>query len=90
MQKKEMDSLVPKPFGPILQQIFIVDSNHAHNLARRRYLTGILGYDSSTPSTWMSKLQGSIASSTYTAELSALCTATEEVQSLRYMLRYLG
>ena len=85
-----MDSLFLKLFEIILQKIFIIDSDHGHDLATRRYLTGLLSYDSSTPSTWMSKRQGSIASSTYVAEFSALRTATEEAQSLRYILRYLG
>jgi hypothetical protein len=38
----------------------------------------------------MSKRQGSIASSTYAAEFSALRTATEEAMNIRYMLRCLG
>ena len=37
----------------------------------------------------MSKCQCSIASSTHAAEFSALRTATDEAQSLRYILRWL-
>ena len=33
--KEEMDTLFPTPFVPILQQIFLVDSYHAHDLAKR-------------------------------------------------------
>ena len=40
--------------------------------------------------TWGAKRQGSIASSTYAAEFSALRTATEEAIGLRYMMRCLG
>ena len=39
---------------------------------------------------WISRLQGSITSSTYAAEFSALRTATEEAMNLQYMLRCLG
>jgi hypothetical protein len=40
--------------------------------------------------TWMSRRQGDIATSTYTAETAAMKTATEEAISIRYMLRALG
>ena len=39
---------------------------------------------------FLSKRQGAIATSTYGAELCAMRTAVEEVQSVRYMIRYLG
>ena len=85
-----MDSSFSKTFGLTLQNIFLIESDYAYDLATRRYLTGLLGYDSSIPSIWMSKRQGIIASSTYAAELLALRTVTEEAQSLRYMMRLLG
>ena len=56
----------------------------------RRSITGILGYVGHTPVLWISRRQGAIATSTYSAEFMALRTATEEAISLRYMLRYLG
>jgi hypothetical protein len=49
-----------------------------------------MAFVGSTPVVWYSRRQGSIASSTYAAEFSALRTATEEAQNLRYMLRCLG
>ena len=73
-----------------METTILVYSDHAHDLATRRSITGLLGYVGSTPVTWISKRQGSIASSTYAAEFSALRTATEEAQNLRYMLRCLG
>ena len=76
-------------FGTVLQYSFLVDSDHAHDLATRWYLTG-LGFIGSIPSMGMSKQQGSIASSTYAAKLSALRTAIEEAQILRYMICCLG
>eukprot|EP00957_Ditylum_brightwellii_P147855 11259140-Ditylum_brightwellii.AAC.1 len=38
----------------------------------------------------MSKRQGAIETSTYSAEFCAMRTAVEEVQAIRYMLRCLG
>ena len=87
---EEMDPSFPEIFGPILQTTILVDSDHAHDLKTRRSLTGLLAFVGSTPVIWLSKRQGSIASSTYAAEFSALRTATEEALSLRYMLRCLG
>ena len=87
---EEMDPSFPEIFGPILQTTILVDSDHAHDLKTRRSLTGLLAFVGSTPVMWLSKRQGSIASSTYAAEFSALRTATEEALSLRYMLRCLG
>ena len=88
--QEEMDPKFPRPFGPIMETTFMVDSDHAHDLKTRRSLTGVLGYVGSTLVIWKSKRQGTIASSTYAAEFSALRTATEEAMSLRYMLRCLG
>ena len=88
--KEELDPGFPKSFGPILETTILVDSDHAHDQKTRRSLTGLIAFVGSTPVIWMSKRQGSVASSTYAAEFSALRTATEEAQSLRYMLRCLG
>ena len=85
--QEEMDPKFPRPFGPIMETTFMVDSDHAHDSKTRRSLTGVLGYVGSTLVIWKSKRQGTIASSTYAAEFSALRTATEEAMSLRYMLR---
>ena len=88
--KEELDPGFPPSFGPILETSILVDSDHAHDKKTHRSITGLLAFVGSTPVIWLSKRQGSIASSTYAAEFSGLCTATEEAQSLRYMLRCLG
>ena len=88
--REELDSGFPRPFGETLQTAICVDSDHAHDLKTRRSITGLIAFVGSTPVVWYSKRQGSIASSTYSAEFSALRTATEEAQALRYMLRCLG
>ena len=89
--KEEIASHFPRAFGPVLDTSILVDSDHAHDKATRKSITGLLAYVGSTPVLWLSKRQGSIASSTYAAEFSALrSTATEEAISLRYILRCLG
>ena len=88
--KEQLDPSFPNSFGPVMETTITVDSDHAHDQKTRRSLTGLLAFVGSTPVVWMSKRQGSIASSTYAAKFSALRTATEEAMSLRYMLRCLG
>jgi hypothetical protein len=68
----------------------MVDSDHAHDRKTRRSLTGWIAFVGSTPVAWQSEWQGSVSSSTYAAEFSAMRIATEEAMSLRYMLRCLG
>ena len=80
--KEELDPSFPKNFGPILQQKFLVDSDHAHDLVTRKYLICLLGNVVNTPSTWMSKCQVNITSSIYATEFSALRTATDEAYNL--------
>ena len=87
---EEVDPGFLLSFGPILQTTILVDSDHGHDQKTRRSLTGWIAFVGSTPVAWQSKRQGSVASSTYAAEFSALRTATEEAISLRYMLRCLG
>ena len=84
---EEWDKSFPPSFGPVMWSSFLVDSDHAHDKKTRRSITGVIGFVGSTPVIWYSRRQGSIASSTYAAEFSALRTATEEAVSLRYMLR---
>ena len=87
---EEIDINFPKPFGRTLQTTICADADHAHDRMTRRSITGILGYVGRTPVLWISRRQGAIATSTYSAEFMALRTATEEAISLRYMLRCLG
>jgi Reverse transcriptase (RNA-dependent DNA polymerase) len=87
---EELDPKFPIPLGqPITTGIYF-DSNHAHDEVNRRSITGLLTYAGGTPISWVSKRQGAIATSTYTAEMAAAKTAAEEAISIRYMLRSLG
>ena len=88
--REELDPGFPEAFGTPLETTICVDADHAHDLKTRRSITGLLAFVGSTPVVWYSRRQGSIASSTYAAEFSALRSATEEAQNLRYMLRCLG
>ena len=88
--KEVMNQKFPKAFGPVLETTILVDTDHAHDLKTRRSITGLLAYVGSTPVMWISRRQGSIASSTYAAEFSVLRTMTEEAMNLRYMLCCLG
>ena len=87
---EELDDSFPDAFGPILVTTIQVDLDHAHDKKTCRSLTGLNTFVSSTPVIWLSKCQGSIASSTYAAEFSALSMATEQAVALRHMLRCLG
>jgi hypothetical protein len=88
--KEEIDPAFPEPKGkPIATSVFF-DSDHAHDIETRRSISGILVVVGSTPVSWMSKRQGAIATSTYSAEFCAMRLATEEAIAIRYMLRSLG
>ena len=53
--KEELDPGLPTHFGPILESIILVDSDHAHKLPTRRSLTGTLGFVGSSSVTWSSQ-----------------------------------
>jgi len=76
LEQLQMDPNFPKAFSPVFETTIFVDANHAHDLNTRRSITELFAYIGSTAVFWISGVQGSIASSTYAAEFSALCTAT--------------
>jgi hypothetical protein len=86
---EEIDPRIPKPLGKSLSTGIYFDSNHAHDKWNRRSVTGLLAYVGGTPVTWMSKRQGAIATSTYTAEMATMTTAAEEAINIRYMFMLL-
>ena len=85
-----LDPAHPKPYGKELGITFLCDSDHGHDRATRRSITGMVGFVGSTLVFWGSKRQGAVATSTYSAEFMALRHATEEILHLRYMMRCLG
>ena len=76
--KEEIASHFPRAFGPVLDTSILVDSDHAHDKATRKSITGLLAYVGSTPMLWLSKRQGKH------------CALRQKAISLRYILRCLG
>jgi hypothetical protein len=85
---------IPKDLPPEkrtrVRMTVCVDADHAHDLATRRSITGILVMLNYTPIRWISKRQKTMETSTYGTELVASRVATELIVEIRYMLRSLG
>jgi len=67
-----------------------VDSDHAGDTLTRRSRTGIFLFIQNAPIVWFSKKQTSIETSSFGSEFSAMKTAVEMVEGLRYKLRIMG
>ena len=67
-----------------------VDADHAGDAVTRRSRTGFIVFLNNAPIYWYSKRQGSVESSTYQAEFTAMKEAAEYIRSLRYRLRMMG
>jgi hypothetical protein len=67
-----------------------VDSDHAHDLVKRRSITGILVMLNKTSIRCLYKRQKTVVTSTNGSELVALRIAMELILEFRYMLRSLG
>lgn len=79
-----------RPRGKELTTVVYFDSNWAHDEVTRRSITGIQCFIGNTPVSCLSKRQGAIATSTYTAEMAAARVGAEEAIDLRTMLRSFG
>ena len=89
--EEEMDVKYPESNGSKeLSTTVYFDSNHGHDETTRRSVSGILVYVGNCPVHSMSKRQGAIATSTFTAELCAAKVGVEEAINIRCMLRSLG
>ena len=80
----------PEPRGNSVQTTCFADSDHAGDLVSRKSRTGVLVYANRAPIIFHSKKQGSIETSSFGSEFSALKTAAELVEGLRYKLRMMG
>jgi len=78
------------PFGKGFVIRCFVDADHAGDEITRRSRTGFIVYLNNAPVYWHSKRQGSVESSTYQAEFTAMREATEYIRALRYKLRMMG
>jgi len=94
MTKEDMKEVLP-PYMPASRgrgfviRVF-VDADHAGDEITRRSRTGFIVYINNAPVYWYSKRQGSVESSTYQAEFTAMKEAAEYVRALRYKLRMMG
>ena len=87
---EDIDKGILEPRGQPLSRAVYFDSNNAQYQVTRRLVSGVLCFVGSTPISWTSKRQGTIESSSYSAEFCAGWVATEEAITVPYMLRSLG
>ena len=80
----------PVPLGKPVQITCFVDADLAGDHVTRRSRTGVLIYLNRSLTTWYSKKQTSIETSTFGAEFSAMKTAVELIEGLRYKLQMMG
>ena len=81
---------MPEARGKKVQTTCWVDSDHSGDLVSRRSRTGVLIFCNKSPIIFYSKKQGSIETSSFGSEFSAMKTAVELVEGLRYKLRMMG
>jgi hypothetical protein len=67
-----------------------VDADHAHDLATKRSITGILMMLNSTPFRWVTKCQKTVETSTYGSKLVASRITTDLILGVRSMLSLSG
>ena len=79
-----------EPRGSPLSTTVYFNSGHAHYQVTHRSISGVMCFFGSTPVIWYSKRQGCIETSSLSVWLFSSQVATEEMISLRYMLRSLG
>jgi len=89
-RKEVLPPNMPKPRGKGFVIRCYVDADHAGDSVTRKSRTGFVVYLNNAPVYWYSKRQGSIESSTYQAEFTAMKEATEYIRALRYRLRMMG
>ena len=80
----------PEPRGESVQITCFVDSDHAGDEVSRRSRTGVLVFCNTSPTVFHSKKQGCTCTSSFGSEFTAMKTAVELVEGLRYKLRMVG
>jgi hypothetical protein len=80
----------PLQLGDLVYVIIFVDADFATDHLTRKSKTGILEFIGSNLYKSISKLQSTIADSTYSAEIIAMGTAVDEAKNLLYTMRSLG
>ena len=87
---EEVDPRFPEPLFDEFDVHVFCDADHGHDQITGRSITGLFTVVGSTPTTWSSKRQSSVHTSTFGAEFTALKSAVEEAVMLRYHLRSMG
>jgi hypothetical protein len=80
---EEIPKDLPPEKGPRVRMTFYVDVDHAHDLVRRRSITGILVMLNNMPIRCISKRQKTVETSTYGSELVASRAAIELIIEIR-------
>lgn len=90
----ENDDLVPDDWpqsdGTVVDITIFCDADHGHDKVTGKSITGLFVFLGSAPTSWSSRRQTSVSTSTYGAELMALKSAVEEERATRTFLRLLG
>ena len=88
--EEPIPSDAPEALGESVQSTCFVDSDHAGDSVTRRSRTGVLIFCNRSPIIFHSKKQGSVEGSSFGSEFSAMKTAVELLEGLRYKLRMMG
>jgi hypothetical protein len=88
--KEAIPGDMPPPRGNAMSTNAFVDADLAGNKITRRSQTGILIFCNRAPIVWYSKRQNTVETSTFGSEFTAMKTAIELIESLRYKLRMFG
>ena len=88
--KEAIPVVRPEERGNPVSMHCFEDAGHANDELNRRSQTGILIFVNRAPILWHSKRQNSVETSTFGSEFTALKTAVELVEALRYKLRMFG
>jgi hypothetical protein len=88
--EEEIPSNQPISKGSKVRMTVYVDTDHAHDLVTRRYITGILVILNNKPVRWISKRKKTVEISTYGSALVAARIATEITMEVLHILRSLG
>jgi hypothetical protein len=88
--KEAIPENMPTPRGNVMSTHCFMDANHAGDKETRRSQSGILLFCNRAPIIWYSKRQNSVEASTFGSEITAMKTAIELIESMRYKLRMFG
>jgi len=88
--QEEISQDLLQPLGKPTRIMHYVDTDHAHDQATQRLVTGILLFVNGMPTKWVSKHQNTVESSTYGSEMVAARIACKLILKIQYKLHMLG